>query len=72
MHSSTIFALFTAVLAPVAVLAAPEPHHKPHWPHHYPSGTGTGYPLPTGTGYPTGTGAPYPTATTFYRRQRKA
>ena len=71
MHSSTILALFTAVLAPVAVLAAPEPHHKPYWPHYYyPAGTGTA-PLPTGTVFPTGTAPPLPTGT-VYKKHKKA
>ena len=63
MHISTILAAFTAVLAPVAVFAAPEPKrhhssaHSPPYP--FPSATGV---FPTGTG----TGTSYPTATGYY------
>jgi len=64
MHTSTILALFTAALAPMAVLSAPEPmpKHKPHHTGHlppYPSGTGTGY-------FPTATTGVFPTATGYY------
>ena len=70
MHSSTILAVFTAVLAPMAVFAAPEPkHHKHHYPSYppYPSGTGTGY-FPTGTGVSTGV---FPTATYGFKKGRR-
>ena len=72
MQLSSNLTLFVAILAPVAVFAAPaEQHH--HWPHSpystgYPSFSG---PLPTGTGFPfpSGTGYPFPSGTGFHHHR---
>lgn len=71
MLLSTSLTFFVAILAPVAVFAAPAEEHKRHPLSRFPHPTGvppvSGF-LPTGTGFlPTGTGfhhhGPKPTGT---------